>query len=252
MQVGNAYINRSITGAIVCRQPFGGWKKSCFGPGGKAGGPNYVAQFGTWTTESLPDERGSLSEETAQLLLQLQQVSGVETATLQAVAGSYSYWMQNEFSIEHDPVQLLGETNHFRYVPLTKVLFRFEGQDLQDLVFILLASHVSGVPITISSPKALPDWVKSIAEVRVESEAELAKRMPEVSEEYESLRASKASEGLYRAAAERDVQLIDWKVLQNGRLELLHFFKEQSISETVHRYGNVIPTPEQCLAGEGV
>ena len=30
-EVGNGYINRSITGAIVRRQPFGGWKKSCFG-----------------------------------------------------------------------------------------------------------------------------------------------------------------------------------------------------------------------------
>jgi RHH-type proline utilization regulon transcriptional repressor/proline dehydrogenase/delta 1-pyrroline-5-carboxylate dehydrogenase len=43
--VGNAYINRAITGAIVQRQPFGGWKGSSFGPGAKAGGPNYVAQF---------------------------------------------------------------------------------------------------------------------------------------------------------------------------------------------------------------
>jgi RHH-type transcriptional regulator, proline utilization regulon repressor / proline dehydrogenase / delta 1-pyrroline-5-carboxylate dehydrogenase len=45
VEVGNAYINRPITGAIVRRQPFGGWKRSCFGPGAKAGGPNYVAQF---------------------------------------------------------------------------------------------------------------------------------------------------------------------------------------------------------------
>ena len=30
---------------MVLRQPFGGRGKSCFGPGMKAGGPNYVAQF---------------------------------------------------------------------------------------------------------------------------------------------------------------------------------------------------------------
>ena len=47
VEVGNAYVNRHITGAIVRRQPFGGWKGSSVGPGAKAGGPNYVAQMGT-------------------------------------------------------------------------------------------------------------------------------------------------------------------------------------------------------------
>ncbi|WP_295627222.1 bifunctional proline dehydrogenase/L-glutamate gamma-semialdehyde dehydrogenase [uncultured Corynebacterium sp.] len=47
VEVGNAYVNRHITGAIVRRQSFGGWKGSSVGPGAKAGGPNYVAQLGT-------------------------------------------------------------------------------------------------------------------------------------------------------------------------------------------------------------
>ena len=34
-QVGNAYVNRHITGAVVQRQPFGGWKGSSMGPGVK-------------------------------------------------------------------------------------------------------------------------------------------------------------------------------------------------------------------------
>jgi RHH-type transcriptional regulator, proline utilization regulon repressor / proline dehydrogenase / delta 1-pyrroline-5-carboxylate dehydrogenase len=41
--VGNLYINRSCTGAMVCRQPFGGFKLS--GIGSKAGGPDYLLQF---------------------------------------------------------------------------------------------------------------------------------------------------------------------------------------------------------------
>ena len=41
--VGNLYINRSCTGALVCRQPFGGFKMS--GVGSKAGGPDYLVQF---------------------------------------------------------------------------------------------------------------------------------------------------------------------------------------------------------------
>jgi RHH-type proline utilization regulon transcriptional repressor/proline dehydrogenase/delta 1-pyrroline-5-carboxylate dehydrogenase len=41
--VGNLYVNRSITGAMVGRQPFGGNKLS--GTGTKAGGPGYLLQF---------------------------------------------------------------------------------------------------------------------------------------------------------------------------------------------------------------
>ncbi|MBD2579611.1 L-glutamate gamma-semialdehyde dehydrogenase [Oscillatoria sp. FACHB-1406] len=42
-EVGNLYVNRTITGAIVSRQPFGGFKLS--GVGSKAGGPDYLLQF---------------------------------------------------------------------------------------------------------------------------------------------------------------------------------------------------------------
>ena len=47
-KVGNLYINRKITGAIVGRQPFGGFKMS--GIGSKAGGPDYLLQFMTPVT----------------------------------------------------------------------------------------------------------------------------------------------------------------------------------------------------------
>jgi RHH-type proline utilization regulon transcriptional repressor/proline dehydrogenase/delta 1-pyrroline-5-carboxylate dehydrogenase len=41
--VGNLYVNRPITGAMVGRQPFGGNRLS--GTGAKAGGPDYLLQF---------------------------------------------------------------------------------------------------------------------------------------------------------------------------------------------------------------
>jgi RHH-type proline utilization regulon transcriptional repressor/proline dehydrogenase/delta 1-pyrroline-5-carboxylate dehydrogenase len=41
--VGNLYVNRGITGAIVGRQPFGGNRLS--GTGTKAGGPDYLLSF---------------------------------------------------------------------------------------------------------------------------------------------------------------------------------------------------------------
>jgi RHH-type proline utilization regulon transcriptional repressor/proline dehydrogenase/delta 1-pyrroline-5-carboxylate dehydrogenase len=48
VEAGNLYINRGITGAIVNRQPFGGWKKSAVGPNAKAGGLNYVNTLRNW------------------------------------------------------------------------------------------------------------------------------------------------------------------------------------------------------------
>ena len=47
-EVGNLYINRSITGALVGRQPFGGFKLS--GLNGKAGGADYLHHFINWKT----------------------------------------------------------------------------------------------------------------------------------------------------------------------------------------------------------
>ena len=48
VQAGNLYVNRTTTGAIVGRQPFGGWKRSSVGPTAKAGGPNYVLALRRW------------------------------------------------------------------------------------------------------------------------------------------------------------------------------------------------------------
>jgi RHH-type proline utilization regulon transcriptional repressor/proline dehydrogenase/delta 1-pyrroline-5-carboxylate dehydrogenase len=48
VEAGNLYVNRGITGAIVNRQPFGGWKKSAVGPNAKAGGLNYVNTLRNW------------------------------------------------------------------------------------------------------------------------------------------------------------------------------------------------------------
>jgi RHH-type proline utilization regulon transcriptional repressor/proline dehydrogenase/delta 1-pyrroline-5-carboxylate dehydrogenase len=45
VEVGNVYVNRHTTGAIVRRQPFGGWKHSSVGPGAKTGGPDDVLRF---------------------------------------------------------------------------------------------------------------------------------------------------------------------------------------------------------------
>jgi RHH-type proline utilization regulon transcriptional repressor/proline dehydrogenase/delta 1-pyrroline-5-carboxylate dehydrogenase len=43
LRAGNVYVNRATTGAVVGRQPFGGYGMS--GVGSKAGGPDYLLQF---------------------------------------------------------------------------------------------------------------------------------------------------------------------------------------------------------------
>jgi len=48
IEAGNLYINRGTTGAIVNRQPFGGWKRSSVGPNAKAGGWNYLNSLRIW------------------------------------------------------------------------------------------------------------------------------------------------------------------------------------------------------------
>src|SRR5262249_50257831 len=49
VEAGNVYVNRHTTGAIVRRQPFGGWKHSSVGPGTKTGGPDDILRFVRFT-----------------------------------------------------------------------------------------------------------------------------------------------------------------------------------------------------------
>jgi RHH-type transcriptional regulator, proline utilization regulon repressor / proline dehydrogenase / delta 1-pyrroline-5-carboxylate dehydrogenase len=38
------------------------------------------------------------------------------------------------------------------------------------------------------------------------------------------------------------ISVVDVPVLANGRLELRYYLREQALSQTVHRYGNVMKT----------
>ncbi|MCS5564861.1 MAG: aldehyde dehydrogenase family protein, partial [Methylococcales bacterium] len=62
-QVGNLYINRGTTGALVGRQPFGGFRMSGFGS--KAGGRNYLLQFLTQRTITEQTLRRGFAPESA-------------------------------------------------------------------------------------------------------------------------------------------------------------------------------------------
>src|SRR5262249_55575534 len=91
IRAGNLYINRPTTGAIVLRQPFGGMGKSCFGPGLKAGGPNYVAQFMHFDEKrpvALPRLEPLANEQLAALRQQLQELSRTAGAPTPSTSGA--------------------------------------------------------------------------------------------------------------------------------------------------------------------
>ena len=121
VEVGNAYINRHMTGAIVQRQPFGGWKRSSVGCGPKAGGPFYVEAFGAWSSESGPD--------------------GDESDELRAAWAAY-------FAVEHDPAALACERNTLRYRSLRRVgLVVGDGVEASDVSYARRAAAVAAVDV---------------------------------------------------------------------------------------------------------
>jgi RHH-type proline utilization regulon transcriptional repressor/proline dehydrogenase/delta 1-pyrroline-5-carboxylate dehydrogenase len=73
IEAGNLYVNRGITGAIVERQPFGGFKRSSVGWGLKAGGRNYLLQFGRFVEkqESVSSTSTELQEKVSNYLNQV-------------------------------------------------------------------------------------------------------------------------------------------------------------------------------------
>ena len=256
VEVGNAYINRTTTGAIVRRQPFGGWKDSCVGPGPKAGGPNYVATFCDWTENALPELHSDVASETRSVLSRLKSLVGNDNSErLGAGAGSYAHWWNEEFSIEHDPSQIHGETNHFRYRARPWHMVRinlpengeFDSKDFQSLALIALACK------TVSKESAEVDLHLSVSvenelltrfakatscHLVVETDDELVSRLKSMKGgtmrifgDYDEFKFAPAEIG--------NIPIIPATALANGRIELLNYLKEQSVSETVHRYGNI-------------
>ena len=243
VEVGNAYVNRPITGAIVRRQPFGGWKKSAVGPGAKAGGPNYVLQLARWEEAGLPKIKCSLSGGMESLLGTLVGLVPEAADRLRAAAGSYRHWWQEEFGAGHDPSQVLGESNMFRYRGVERVLLRGGGEDLGTVALVILACRCCGVELewSISGGSREAGRLADVVDVslRVEPEEALVAELELGGRTCDVLRVLEQGAELQTAAVRMGLRVVRDEVLANGRLELRHYLREQSVSETVHRYGNV-------------
>ncbi|MEV7972655.1 proline dehydrogenase family protein [Cellulomonas sp. NPDC089187] len=207
VEVGNAYVNRHITGAVVQRQPFGGWKASVVGPGAKAGGPHYVAQLGRW--QDAP-EVAALDD---------------DAWLAWAVRDDARCWAER-FGITHDPTGLAAEENTLRYRPIPRLTVRV-GADARarDLRRVLAAARIAGVPVEVDRGE---DFEQRVAAGQVSGRVRVIGSAP----------------GLRAAAARRvgEVTVLDGPVLASGERELLTVLREQAVSRTRHRFGHLDPT----------
>ena len=250
VEVGNAYINRTTTGAIVRRQPFGGWKDSCVGPGPKAGGPNYVATFCEWAEDTLPQIRANASTPIAATARELGDLLSEDGAKekLTAASESYAYWWKQAFSLEHDPSQIHGETNHFRYRARPWHILRIQPSAALNSDSVAAMSVIANLTIGSKlqiSCDALPSWLNQLfrqltkVECVTESGSQLAKRLSE--KRGGTLRiVGDYDPHVFAPKVIGNIPIINPTMFANGRIELLNYLKEQSITETVHRYGNII------------
>ena len=154
VEAGNLYVNRGITGAIVQRQPFGGWKRSSVGAGTKAGGPE------------LPDRPrargapsgGAASSATLHLRGLDSRISGVIEAAQPSLDYDAFEWLRRgalsdaiawdrEFGQVKDVSHLGVERNLFRYRPMPgSPCARRRDASWQSVLRVVVAGIRAGAP----------------------------------------------------------------------------------------------------------
>lgn len=259
VEAGNLYVNRGITGAIVQRQPFGGWKRSSVGAGTKAGGPNYLIGLGSWRAAAA----GAPSS-----TLHLRGLDSRITALIEAAQPSLDYeafeWLRRgalsdavawdrEFGRVRDVSQLKIERNLFRYRPVEVAVRATKDASWQALLRVVVAGIRAGAAFSLSAPVGLPAAVRrALGELDVpvylETDAEWIDRVRTAQAAGGASRVrlvgTEASVDALRAAVgdatggDPDLAVYAGEVTTAGRLELLPFVHEQSISITAHRFGN--------------
>ncbi len=200
VEVGNAYVNRHITGAIVRRQPFGGWKRSSIGRGAKTGGPGDVLRFVTFRRIA-------------------------DAPPLAAVEAAYRRAWNDEFGLELDRSGLRSERNVLRYRPVDGVLVRVGADTAQaDVESLRAAARVVDVRVEVSAPP--------------ETDDELAARVASAGVERLRLLTT-VSDAVLTACHDAGVTVDRTAVTHDASVELPCWLREQAISTTLHRHGRV-------------
>jgi RHH-type proline utilization regulon transcriptional repressor/proline dehydrogenase/delta 1-pyrroline-5-carboxylate dehydrogenase len=242
VRAGNIYVNRTITGAIVARQPFGGYGKSGFGPGAKAGGPNYVGQlFRATPRERAPARAQSAANPVSQQLeAACELLTQSEAERLTRYVTDYAFARASHFALTHDFGHVLGQDNLFSYRPKEHVSLRVEADGtLFDALASCLAALLAGnlIDVSVAPEFTAASALKLLAPaLKVESPAELGARSQQIS--VLRLLGTRRPE-LATVASEHGAHIADEPLLPDGGLELLHYLREQSLSVDYHRYGNL-------------
>ena len=261
VEAGNLYVNRGITGAIVRRQSFGGWKKSAVGAGTKAGGPNYLYGLGAWIDDAVTGEERAPLGRAAGLLQAAERVaekdariSADDLAWLRAAMGTDATAWETEFGIARDASQLVVERNILRYLPTDVVIRVTEDAPLVQAIRNFAAAIAAGARPVVSTPVALPDPVQQAlrnAGVTVVFEdaiawddhvARLAAKVgPKASSRIRVIAGDSRADVLARITevsdGKPDIAVYGGDVVSAGRVEMLPFLHEQAVSITAHRFG---------------
>ncbi len=249
VQAGNLYVNRGITGAIVERQPFGGWKRSSVGVGFKAGGPNYLIGLGDWVSEegqqsSTLHLRGLNVRVTALIEAAQPLLDYDEFDVLRRAALSDAYVWGTEFAEVHDVSRLGIERNLLRYWPAASMVRQSEDAPLTDLLRVLTAGLLAKAPLSLSVARPLPEPIRlALAElditISVENDSDWYERVAIGIPSLDRVRLIGGDRArLARNTAQHpEIRVWAQPVTNAGRLELLPFLREQSLSVTAHRFG---------------
>ncbi len=255
VRAGNLYINRGITGAIVRRQPFGGWKRSSVGTSAKAGGPNYVASLGQWTPVDNHPKENLVLEGLSQavegvITLGAPAMDFPEFDRVRRAAHSDQEAWADEYGVSRDVSALGVERNIFRYRPTPVTIRLSDGEPAGHLVRLLAAAARAGSTVYVSSSVPLPtplvqsfdDFAPNVRvrDVAIESDARFLARAQAGQLATDRVRLIGGDPAGLSAvlAGNPDVAIWSGPVTTSGRVELLPFLREQSVSITAHRFGN--------------
>ncbi|WAP52249.1 proline dehydrogenase family protein [Arthrobacter sp. ATA002] len=247
ISAGNLYINRGITGAIVQRQPFGGWKKSAVGAGTKAGGPNYLMGLGAWEPAAARAEAPVRHQGAAKILAAASSGSLAADADAlhRALSSDAAAWAE-EFGTAKDVSGLSAERNVFRYRPLPVTIRLAGNQPVTPLLRVVAAGLLAGSALRVSTGVELPLALQTllaehgIPAVEENDAAWLAAAAgydPAVHGPRIRLIGGDAPALAEALGGRPDVAVYANPVTEAGRVELLPFLHEQAVSITSHRFG---------------
>lgn len=269
VQAGNLYVNRGITGAIVRRQSFGGWKKSSVGLGSKAGGPNYVHMMGTWA-----DARVSAGQADEVEAPKVANPAGAAGGSVSGTAATRDErdWLERarrsddeairrEFGVDRDSDGFESEANIFRYLPTAVTVRVTAAAKPVEITRVAEAAQRLGAPLTWSVAADAEGAVRAAAVaaadagasangsgagVALESAAEFGKRLSDgqllVNGAARVRSIGAAEPEVLEAIVDRpEVAVLDEPVTASGRIEGRYYLHEQAISMTLHRFGDPDP-----------